>query len=185
MSTHHLQPWPRASIVFHWSTVLLVLATLALGLYMTELPNSANKMRLYALHKSLGLTVLGLTVLRLAHRWFVRAPDNAPNNPPLLRLAARITHVALYLLLLIVPLLGWLMNSAAGFPLKWFQWIKVPALVHADPGMKVWAADAHWFSANLLLVLVLVHALAALKHHHVNRDHTLRGMLAWKRKPEN
>lgn len=174
--------WGAISLALHWLTVVLVIGLALVGLVMTELPNSPLKISIYAWHKSFGLTVLGLTLLRLAWRFTGGAPAPAP-MPVWQRWAAAGTHGLLYVLLLAIPLTGWLYNSAAGFPLKWFGLFSLPRLSAYDPALKQFAGEAHETLFYLLALLVLLHAAAALKHHYLDRDDTLRRMFPWLPKP--
>jgi cytochrome b561 len=170
--------WGRFSIALHWLTFLLVLALAIIGLSMVGLPTGVLKLKVYALHKSLGLTVLALTALRLLWRLFERRPamlaatrwQNA---------VAKLTHYALYVLLLLVPFSGWWFNSTAGFPLKWFGLFKLPPLGGFDLSLKLIARDRHEFLFWLLAATVALHAAAALWHHYRVRDRTLARMLPW------
>ena len=169
--------WGAISIGLHWLVVLLVVTIAVLGLYMTDLPIGLYKVKVYALHKSLGLTVLALGVLRLAWIVFGGRPQALPGDPAWQRLAAKLTHWALYALLLIVPLSGWWYNSVAGFGLRWFGLFQVPDLAAADATLKAMAKERHEVLFYVLAGLVAVHAAAALWHHYALRDHTLRRML--------
>lgn len=174
--------WGAISIGLHWLTVVLIVGLGAVGLVMTELPNSPLKISVYAWHKSFGLTVLGLTLLRLAWRFASGAPAPVP-MPAWQRWAAAGTHGLLYVLLLAIPLSGWLYNSAAGFPLKWFGLFSLPKLSGYDADLKHLAGEVHETLFYLLAAVVLVHAAAALKHHYLDRDETLRRMWPWLGKP--
>lgn len=168
--------WGQVSIVLHWLTALLVIGLAVVGLLMTELPNSALKVQVYALHKSVGLTVLALTALRLLWRLAAGAPDEIP-APHLQRLAAKAVHWALYALLFVLPLSGWLFNSAAGFPLKWFGMLALPKLFTGyNPELKQLAHELHETGFYLLALLLLAHAGAALYHHYLKKDDTLNRM---------
>ncbi len=169
--------WGWASIGFHWLTLLLVLGLVVVGLLMQELPNTPAKIQVYALHKSVGLTVLGLTVLRLLWRLVAGAPAPVPGTPRWQSAIAQGTHGALYAILLAMPLSGWLYNSASGFPLQWFGVFKLPALSGRDPGLKAFAGEAHEWLFIAMAVIVALHAAAALKHHYLDRDRTLSRML--------
>jgi cytochrome b561 len=155
---------------------LLLLAMVAFGLYMTGLPLGVRKLKLYALHKSFGILVLGLAVLRVLWRLRVTRPPAVP-MPAWQSWAAGAAALALYALMFLIPLSGWLFNSAAGFPLRWFGLVNLPHLVAANATLKPLARDLHEALAWTLVVLVALHAAAAVKHHLVDRDHTLYAML--------
>jgi cytochrome b561 len=109
-----------------------------------------------------------------------RAVDTRPASDPMPAWQQRIallTVVALYALMLAIPLTGWLYNSAAGFPLRWFNLVNLPALTGSDPQVKSWAKELHETGAVILIALVGLHVLGALKHHFVDKDGTLRRML--------
>jgi cytochrome b561 len=150
---------------------------------MDELPNSPLKVQVYALHKSFGLTVLALTLLRLAWRLLAGAPAALPGIPAWQRWAAGGVHGLLYALLLAMPLSGWLYNSASGFPLKWFGLFSLPKLSGYSPEVKDFAHDAHETIFYVLAAVLALHAAAALKHHYLDRDATLSRMLPWLRAP--
>lgn len=171
------QRWGWISLGIHWLTVVIVLCLCAVGLLMDELANSPTKVQVYALHKSFGLTVLGLTVLRLLWRLVAGAPQPVPGTPRWQARVAGATHGALYVILLAMPLSGWLFNSASGFPLKWFGQFSLPRLSGYDPDVKAFARDLHETLFLVLAAIVTLHALAALKHHYLDRDRTLARML--------
>lgn len=173
------QTWGSLSIGLHWLTVILILGLMAVGLIMTNLPNGPQKIQIYAMHKSFGLTILGLTILRLLWRFFSTNPDEVENTPAWQSWVAKLTHGALYLLLFAMPISGWLFNSAAGFPLKYFGIFKLPRLSGYDPQLKELAGDAHETFFYILALLMLMHAGAALKHHYLDKDNTLTRMLPW------
>ncbi len=169
--------WGVVSLSLHWLTVLLIVGLCVIGFVMQELPNRPWKADVYALHKSFGLAVLAITVLRLLWRLVAGAPAPEPGTPAWQRWAAQATHGALYAILLAMPLSGWLYNSASGFPLKFFGGFSLPKLSGYDAGVKEFAHEAHEFLFLALAAIVTVHALAALKHHYVDRDRTLHRML--------
>jgi cytochrome b561 len=175
--------WGRFSIALHWLTFALIVGLAAVGLTMDELPTGKLKLQVYALHKSLGLTVLGITALRIAWRLFERRPALMP-GPRLLRAAAVLTHYGLYLLLLLVPFSGWWYNTTAGFPLRWFGLFKLPPLGAVDHAFKHQAKETHEFLFWLLAATIAVHAVAALWHHYRVRDRTLARMLPWAERRE-
>ena len=173
------QAWGSLSIGLHWLTLILILGLATAGLLMTDMPNGPLKIQVYTLHKSFGLSVLALTVLRLLWRLFSTTPALLNNTPVWQAWAAKATHVTLYILLFAMPISGWLYNSAAGFPLKYFGLFKLPKLSAYDPQLKELAGNAHETFFYILALLMLVHAGAALKHHYLDKDNTLTRMLPW------
>ena len=174
--------WGWVSQSLHWLVALLIVVIAIIGLTMGDLPNSPRKISVYSLHKSLGLTVLALAALRLAWRLYAGAPQHVPGTPQWQRWAASTTHVALYGLMFAMPLTGWLLNSAAGYPLQWFKLFNLPALAAENDALRELAEELHEAGFWLLLVLVLAHASAALYHHVFQRDDTLRRMLPLRRR---
>lgn len=173
------QAWGRISIALHWLTAVLILGLAAVGLLMTELPTSPMKMQVYALHKSFGLTVLALTVLRLSWRLLAGSPEALPGGK-LQSLAAKSVHGMLYVLLFAMPLSGWLYNSASGFPLRWFG-MPLPRLFTGfNPALKQLAHALHENLFYLLAALLVLHAGAALFHHYVRKDDTLKRMTGFR-----
>jgi cytochrome b561 len=169
--------WGTLSIALHWLTFVLVLTMAVLGLNMVGMAPTPQKVQIYALHKSIGLTVLALTVLRLLWRWSGRVPAAVAGTPDWQRRLANASHGGLYALLLAVPLSGWWFNSAAGFPLRWFGLVKLPKLTSFDPGIKALARESHELLFYALAGLIAIHAAAALWHHYRRRDQTLLRML--------
>jgi cytochrome b561 len=169
--------WGAVSQGFHWLIVALLLVMAWLGLTMTELPDTAHKARLYGLHKSIGLTILALALLRLGWRLYAGAPPMLAAIPRWQRRVAAATHAALYLLLFAIPLSGWVINSTSGFPLRWFGLFRVPALTGRDRALNALAVTWHETLFWTLAALVLLHAGAAFHHHIVQRDATLARML--------
>ncbi|KFN42477.1 hypothetical protein N790_11465 [Arenimonas malthae CC-JY-1] len=169
--------WGWVSIGLHWLTLVAIAGLVLVGFLMQELPNSPTKIQVYGLHKSFGLTVLALTVLRLLWRLVAGTPAPVPGTPRWQSFIAQATHGALYVILLAMPLSGWLYNSASGFPLKWFGLFSLPKLSGYDAGVKAFALAAHEWLFIALAVIVAVHAAAALKHHYLDRDATLSRML--------
>lgn len=169
--------WGPVSQALHWLIVAILLFQGASALWMVGLPNAPAKISMYALHKSVGLTVLALAVVRLAWRWIAGAPVPPPGAPRWQRAAAAANHWLLYALLLAVPLSGWLFNSAAGFPLQWFGLFNLPAISGADPGLRAAARAAHEWLFWLLVASALAHAAAAFWHHLFLGDATLARML--------
>lgn len=177
--------WGAISQGLHWLIVVLLIAMAWLGLTMTDLPNTAHKARLYGLHKSIGLTILALALLRLGWRLYAGAPRELDGIPRWQRRIAAATHAALYVLLFAIPLSGWLVNSASGFPLRWFGLFRVPALTARDAALNALAKDCHLVLFWTLVAVASVHTAAAVYHHLFQHDATLARMLprGWLRPP--
>lgn len=160
----------------HWLMALLILGLLSIGLYMADLPLSPQKLELYSWHKWAGVTAFVLVWLRLAWRVTHRPPALPEGMSPLMRLAAHAGHVALYGLMVVIPLSGWLMSSAKGFQTVWFGVLPIPDLIGKDKAFGDLLKEVHE-ALNWLLMLTLAgHVLAALWHHFVLKDDTLRRM---------
>jgi cytochrome b561 len=165
------------SITNHWLTAVVCVAALALGLIVDELPNGAWRSWLFDLHKSLGVLIAILTVLRLG--WFAVSPGpgriaGGRGYEPWL---ARMTQVLLWIGLFGLPLSGWATVAANGQPVSVFGWFDLPALAGHHESWRDAAEEVHEVLANLLIGALALHVLGALKHHIVDRDATLWRML--------
>lgn len=170
------QRYPAPAVASHWATALLVLTALPLGIYMSGLPLSPYKLQLISYHKWIGVTVLLLFVPRLMFR--LTQPRPAPvDGPDWQRKLAAVTHGLLYVLLLAIPVTGWLMSSAKGFPVVYLGLVPLPDLVAKDAGLGDLLRNVHETLNYLLIGLLSLHVLAALKHHLLDRDETLVRML--------
>ena len=169
--------WGAVSQLLHWAVVILIGWMAWLGLSMVDMPPTPAKINAYALHKSLGLTLLALVVLRLAWRLFAGAPEPVPGTPTWQERIASATHWMLYALLFAIPLSGWVFNSASGYPLQWFKRFNLPAIAGRSEELAATAIQVHEYGFWLLIVLVLAHAGAAFFHHLFQGDDTLRRML--------
>lgn len=173
--------WGSVAKFLHWTIALLVILMMIGGTLMDELRNGPDKIWVYAMHKSTGLTILVLMLLRLAWRLFDPRPADPPGLGNLAKTASRTVHGAFYLLLIVMPLSGWLYNSAANFPLRWFGLFSVPALSGPDKELKHFALDVHETVFLIILGVLILHVAAALKHHFQDRDSVLRRMLPFVR----
>lgn len=165
--------------LLHWLTVAMLLAIGTLGLWLGwAAPEDEDfKLRLYALHESLGITLLPVTLLRLLWRAFHKPPPVSPPLPHLMALAAEATHAGLYGLLLLMPVLGLLATNAWGFPLTAWGLIPIPSPIGEDQALAPLLSQAHAWVALLLGLVVAMHVGAALWHHFGRGDDTLRRML--------
>ncbi|GGF65511.1 hypothetical protein GCM10011332_19460 [Terasakiella brassicae] len=163
--------------LFHCSMVLSFLIMFPLGYYMTGLPLGPDMFEKIALHKSIGVIVLFLAVLRLAWRLINPTPELPIEMAWYERLGAHGVHIALYGVMFVMPLSGWAMSSAANFPLSVFGWFTLPALMEPSKEAVDFLKAFHEVMAVLILVLITLHIGAALKHHFINRDDVLKRML--------
>jgi len=172
--------YTRTAVALHWFVAVLITAGFTLGATMTDLHMSPRKLKLYSYHKWIGITVLGLVLIRLLWRLTHPAPPDEP-MPRWQRVAAHVTHWLLYALMIATPMVGWLYTSAAGYPVVYLKLWQLPDLVSKNKQLADVLVQVHGVLAWTLLWVVLLHAAAAFKHHFFDRDATLRRMLAWQR----
>jgi cytochrome b561 len=163
--------------LFHWIIVALIVTQFVLANKAGNLPVGAAKLATLAYHKSVGITILGLAILRLTWRLFGTTPGLPSTMPRWQVVAAHLSHFLLYALLLVIPVLGWLTSSARNFPVSWFGLVTLPDFIEPSKAAYEALHDAHEAAAKTLFVLALVHIAAALKHHFIDRDNVLRRML--------
>lgn len=177
--------WGAVSQSFHWLIVLLLLVQGVVGLLMGGMARSPDKIAVYAFHKSVGITILALALARLLWRVYAGRPAPVAGTPPWQERAASAMHVALYALLFAIPLSGWVLNSAAGYPLQWFGLFNLPSIAGRDHDLHELAESLHEWLFWLLVALAAAHAAAAVYHHLFQRDATLARMLprGWLRAP--
>lgn len=176
--------YTRTAVALHWLVALAILCAFPLGVYMHELPLSPRKLQLYSYHKWIGIGALLLAVLRILWRAGHRPPPLPDGMPRWQELAAHAAHYGLYLLMLAVPLSGWLMSSALGVSVVWFGAIPLPDLIGKDKALGELLKEVHETLNFTLLAVVLAHAAAAIKHHFFERDEILARMLPFL-KPES
>ena len=169
--------YAATAIGLHWLAAALIVANLAFGLYMVDLPLSPAKLRYYSWHKWAGVTILLLSALRLLWRLTHRAPALPASMPAWQRAAAHASHHLLYLLFFAVPLTGWLFSSAAGFQTVYFGLVPIPDLLDKNKEVADVLKLVHRYLNYCLAGLVILHAAAAIKHHAVDGDDVLARML--------
>jgi cytochrome b561 len=185
MLTNSEKRYGSVAVTLHWLIALAIIGMLILGKYMADLPNSdPSKFDLIQLHKSFGISILALSVLRLVWRLVNKVPPLPAQMPTWERYAAHASHFLLYVLMIGIPLSGWAMVSASplGIPTIWFGQFEIPHL----PGLQGLAdqratedqlKEVHELLGNLMIALLLIHVGAALKHHLWDRDDVLTRML--------
>jgi cytochrome b561 len=166
---------------FHWLIAALIVTQFALAWTADDLPLGVHKLALLARHKSFGMTVLMLAVLRLLWR-FRNPPPALPSRMTTLeRRLARATHWAFYLLLFAMPLTGWMMSSAKNYSVSWFGLFTWPNLIGQSDSAFEFLQTTHEYLGYALLAIASLHVLAALKHHFWDKDDVLVRMLPFTR----
>ncbi len=164
------------SKTLHWLMAILIIAAWIVGYYMMALPDAyPAKFKLFDLHKSVGMVVLMLVIIRLSWRLYDGSPEfTGPSR--IFKIAANIVHYSLYTFMFIQPLSGWAMSSAAGYNPSFFGLFTFPSLVAKNSSSVETFVYIHNTSANILLVLFAMHVTGALVHHFIFKDNTLRRM---------
>ncbi|WCM87186.1 cytochrome b [Acidovorax sp. NCPPB 3576] len=180
-------PLPRSSryggtaIALHWILGLALVGIFSVGWYMTGLPFSPQRLKLYNWHKWAGVTILALSVLRLVWRLTHRPPALPPAvqsaMPRWQHIAHHGTHHLMYALFFIVPLVGWAYSSAAGFPIVFLGVLPLPSFVPVSPELAEAIKPWHEITAYALAALVVLHVAAVVKHQAIDRDGLLSRML--------
>jgi cytochrome b561 len=173
-------PLPRydgAAMLFHWLLAVMIVLALLLGWYMTGLPFSPTRVKLFNWHKWLGMTILLLSALRLLLRLSQPGPPLPASMARWETLLAKASHASMYLLFFAVPLVGWARSSAAGFPIVYLGLVRLPDLVGKDKAIAASLTQAHAVAAYLLAALIVLHIGAAIKHALVDKDGVVTRMV--------
>jgi cytochrome b561 len=169
--------YPATSKLLHWLVALCVLATAPVAISMTRIAEGPTRDMLYNFHKSLGVTILILMILRLINRLAVGAPIADPGIEPWQKAVSSFVHTTLYVLLLAMPVVGYIANSAFGAATPFFGLFELPAIVGKDEALAATLFYIHGWVGWIVILLVLTHVGAALYHYLVRRDNVLQRML--------
>jgi cytochrome b561 len=169
--------YTATAIVLHWLMVVLLVTLFCVGLYMSDLPVSPWKLKVFSWHKWAGVTVFLLVIVRLGWRVTHRPPALPSGMPEWQQWAARGGHALLYVLMFAVPLSGWLMSSAKGFQTVYFGVLPIPDLLHKNKELGELLETVHQTLAWTLAGVVTGHAIVAFVHHYVDHDDVLTRML--------
>ncbi|WIX32790.1 cytochrome b [Salinicola sp. JS01] len=180
---------PRTAVTFslparllHWLMAIMILTMLFVGVGMVATV-SERHVWLVQLHKPLGIAILALVIVRLLVRWRYGTPALPADLQPWQRHSAHLSHWMLYALMLAMPLIGWTMLSAGGYPVTLFAGVTLPDLVSPSPTLYSALRFAHTWLALSLFALILLHLAAALYHGLIRRDGVLASMTKGRRKP--
>jgi len=169
--------YTRTAMSLHWFMAVLLICLFAVGIYMHELPLSPWKLQVYSWHKWVGVTAFILVLARLAWRLTHRPPPLPINMSRSAEFIAHAGHALLYILMIAIPLTGWLMSSAKGFQTVYFGIIPIPDLLAKNKELGNLLREVHETLNFILAAVVVGHTAAAFKHHLVNKDDVLTRML--------
>jgi cytochrome b561 len=169
--------YPATSKLLHWAVAICVLTTAPVAITMIRLDEGPTRDMLYNFHKSLGVLILILMILRLINRLAVGAPIAEPGIERWQKTASTVVHTSFYVLLLAMPIVGYIANSAYGASTPFFGLFDVPPIVDKNESLATPLFAIHRAVGWLLIILVLTHVSAALYHHFVRGDHVLQRML--------
>ena len=165
------------SIFMHWLVAVVVFGLFGLGYWMVGLDYySSLRQTAPDLHKSIGLVLFAVMLARVLWRWFSPPPASLPNHGRMTRMASKLGHSFLYLGLFVLMISGYLISTADGRGIPVFGLFEVPASLTSIPDQEDVAGLVHEYLAWVLVIFAGVHALAALKHHFIDRDRTLTRM---------
>jgi cytochrome b561 len=162
--------------ILHWLMAIAMIGLWGVGTWMSDLENSPTKFTVYGLHKAVGITILMLVIVRLAWRFSQPQPALPSNMSFIMRSLAHLGHFSLYGLMILIPLSGWSMSSAAGYPVSYFGLWTLPNLVEANKPLAEFLNETHEILALVMIILVVIHALAACYHQWILKDGLLRRM---------
>ncbi|MBS0847667.1 cytochrome b [Citrobacter sp. JGM124] len=172
------QRYGSLSVLIHWSVAITVYGMFALGLWMVTLSYYSDWYhKAPDLHKSIGITLMMVMVIRVIWRFISPPPPSLKSYSPLTRIAAVTAHVLLYVLLFSILLSGYFISTADGKGISLFGFAEIPALLSDGATQADFAGDIHLWLAWSLVIISLLHGLAALKHHFIDKDATLKRML--------
>ena len=169
--------YPATSKLLHWLVAACVLTTAPLALAMVRVDKGPTQDALYNFHKSLGVLILVLMILRLINRLVAGAPIPDPSIEPWQRKLSSAVHGLLYVLLLAMPVVGYIANSAYGAPTPFFGLFTLPKIVGDNEALATQLFTLHRWVGFLVILLVLMHIAGALYHFVIRRDGVLQRML--------
>jgi cytochrome b561 len=161
--------------VLHWLMAIMVLTMLFIGVSMVS-TLKPRFLTLISIHKPLGIAILALTVLRLGVRWGLGAPPLPDDLPRVQAVAAKLSHIVLYALLIAMPLVGWGMLSAGGYPVVLYGSLHLPEILAHDDELHAILRTTHTVLAYMFFATILLHVGAALFHALIRRDGVFRAM---------
>jgi cytochrome b561 len=170
--------YTRTAVALHWLIALLIVCGFALGWVMTDIPGfTPTKLKYFSWHKWIGVTAFVLAIVRVLWRATHMPPPLPAGMPALQRIGAHVVHILLYLLMLAIPVTGYLYSSASNIPVVYLGIVPLPRLIDPDPLLKETLKTLHISLNYVLLTLVGLHVFAVVKHQLMDRDGLLSRML--------
>jgi len=170
--------YPAASRWLHWLAAALLAVIIPVGIWIHyfEPADESFKLRLYNVHESLGVIVFVIVLIRLLNRYLNPPPPLPADTPPVIRLAARVNHWALYALLVLMPIIGFLATNAWGFPLSVFGVLPLPIPLGKNEEIAKILSLLHWCGAITIILLICAHLAGVIYHTFIRRDGLLQRM---------
>ena len=169
--------WGSVAKALHWLMLVLIIVQISLGWVAVTWRLSPMKLNLFIWHKSTGILILLVAVIRIGWRLANPPPQSPVGLPDWERVAGIASHVLLYLLLVAIPMTGWVINSAANIPLNVFWWFPLPDITAPSKSLADLAARVHFGLYVTLTIVLCLHIGAALRHHFIRRNDVLARML--------
>ena len=168
--------WGLVSRLLHWFMALAIIFMFGLGVTMINMRLTPMKLEMFMVHKSIGILLLAIVTLRIVWRLLNPAPKPLRSLSKLQRRIVGIGQFLMYVLMVCIPVSGWIINSAANFPLQWFGLFEIPPIVAPNLDTEEYAKTAHLILVSTLGLMVLIHITAALRHHFVHKNDVLKRM---------
>jgi cytochrome b561 len=164
------------AIILHWIMALLIISAWIVGILIDEIPKGPLRITTISWHKWVGITIMFLWLARSLWRITHRPPDLNVQMPAWQTKIMHLTHITLYVLMLAIPVTGWLMSSAKGYTVNYFGLFDLPDFVEADKTLGHTLKEVHEFLANSIMALIGIHILGAMKHQFLDKDGLLLRM---------
>lgn len=176
MSQHDTQNYNSLSRFVHWIMAALILGLVLVGFFMAQMDSAPLKFEIYGWHKSLGITVLLLALIRVAWKFYKKPPASLSAHKNWEKLLSKTIHIVLYVSLFVMPLSGWVMSSSGGHAVHFFGLFELPQIAAKDKVISGLARSVHYYAALGVVGSVALHVVGALKHHFMDKDVTLTRM---------
>lgn len=174
------ETYGSVQILLHWTMALIIIGLLIVGIYMVNLPVGLQKIKLYGIHKELGILILVMAFLRVAWRLSHLVPELPLHMPGWQKFLAKTTHLFLYVWMFAMPLTGWMSSSAYGFPVSFFGLFILPDLVSPHEDLAKVLTEIHHLLGFSFIALIGLHTSAAFYHLIIYKDNIFNRMLFWK-----